>query len=56
MDDSAEKREFGRLVAGGIITRLPATPLAMRPRGWVDGVKPGDPVIRDTLERGVSGD
>jgi len=50
MDEAAEKREFRRLVQEGVITYLPATPLATRPRGWVDGVKPGDPMIRDAQE------
>lgn len=49
MNETAELAEFDRLVAAGAIRYLPRRPLAMRPRGWVDGAEPGDPVVKDIL-------
>ena len=46
MDDRAE---FTGLVRAGVIGHLPATPVALRLRGWVEGAEPGDPVVEGIL-------
>lgn len=49
MGDDLERARFDRLVREDVIGHLPATPLATRLRGWVEGAQPGDPMVEEIL-------